>query len=158
MYMKGTPSACTGRRCEKHLFIFFLHLSSTQSTFQKVGQYCPTYNSGRYLLKMPQQGSIFSNISPGSPLGKSMTGKLVYNFPLMSMNYTSSLLPVPNSNDNYTVTLTRITAGTRALFYLSDMERQNYRNHRTSVCIDYADQSRILRRNKRGNKIQVQTR
>lgn len=119
MSMKGTPSARTGRRSEKHFFIFFLHLSSTQSTCQKVStfslkvvQYCPTHppdNRGRHLLKMPQQGSIFSCISPGSSLGKSMTGKLGYNFPLMSMYFTFSLLRVPNNNDNYTVTLTKIT-------------------------------------------------
>ena len=118
MSMKGTPSARTGCRSEKHLFIFFLHLSSTKSTCQKVstftlklGQYCPTHppdNMGRHPLKMPQQGSIFSYSSPGSSLGKSMTRKLVYNFPVMSMNFTSSLLRVPNNNGNYTVTLTRI--------------------------------------------------
>ena len=100
-------------------FSGFLHRSSTQSTFQKVstfplkvGQYCPTYppdNRCRHLLKMPQQGSIFSYNSPGSSLGKSMTGKLVYNFPVMSMNFTSSSIRVPNNNDNYTATLTRIT-------------------------------------------------
>ena len=103
--------------------IFFLHISSTQSPCQKVstfhlevGQYCPTHppdNRGRHLLKMPQQGSIFSYISPGSSLGKSMTGKLVYNFLVMSMNFTSSSLRVPNNNDNYTVTLTRITVHKR---------------------------------------------
>ena len=123
MSMKGTPSARTGCRSDKHLFILFLHLSSTQSTFQKVsifplkvGQYCATHppdNRGRHLLKMPQEGSIFSCISPGWSLGKSMTGKLVYNFPLTSMYFTSSLLRVPNSNENYTVTFTRITVHKR---------------------------------------------
>ena len=121
--IERTPSARTGRRSDKHLFIFFLHLISTQSTCHqvstfslKVGQYCPTHppdNRGRHLLKMPQQGSIFSYISPGSSLGKSMTGKLVYNYPLMSMNFTSFLLRLPNNNDNYTVTLTRITVHKR---------------------------------------------
>ena len=85
----------------------------------KVGQYCPTHppdDRGRHLLKMPQQGSIFSYISPGSSLRKSMTGKLVYNFPLMSMYFTSSLLRVPNSNDNYTFTFTRITVHKRCSF------------------------------------------
>ena len=119
MSMKSTPSARTGGRSDKDLSIFILHLRRTQSTCQKVskfplkvGQYCPTQpldNRGRHLLKMPQQGSIFSYISPGSSLGKSMTGKLVYNFPLMSMYFTSSLLWVPNNNDNYTVTFTKIT-------------------------------------------------
>ena len=123
MSMKGTASARTGRRSEKNLFIFFFHLSSTQSTCQKVStfplkadQYCPTHppdNRGRHLLKMLQQGSIFSYISPWSSLGKSMTGKLVYNFPVMSMNFTSSLPRVPNNNDTYTVTLTRITVHKR---------------------------------------------
>ena len=122
MAMKVTPLARTGRCSEKHLFIFFLHLSSTQSTCQKVstfplkvGQYCPTHppdNRGRHIFKMPQQGSIFSYISPGSSLGKSMTGKFMYNFPAMSMNFTSSLLP--NNNENYTVTLTRITVHKRS--------------------------------------------
>ena len=123
MSMKGTPSARTRHRSDKHLFIFFLHLSSTQSTCQKVstfplkvGQYCPTHpldNRGRPLLKMPQQGSIFSYIIPGSSLGKSMTGKLEYNFPLMSMYFSSLLLRVPNNNDNYTATFTRITVHKR---------------------------------------------
>ena len=122
MSMERTPSARTGRRSE-NLSIFFLLLISTQSTCQRVstlslnvGHYCPTNppnNRGRHLLQMPQQGSFFSYISPGSSLGKSITCKLVYNFPLMSTYYTSSLLRVPNNNDNYTVNLTRITVQKR---------------------------------------------
>ena len=114
MSMERTPSARTGRRSD-NLSIFFLHFISTQSTCQRVstlslsvGHYCPTNapdNRGRHLLQIPQQGSFFSYISPGSSLGKSMTCKLVYNFPLMSTYFISSLLRVPNSNDNYTVTL-----------------------------------------------------
>ena len=105
MSMERTPSARTGRRSD-NLFIFFLHLISTQSTCQRVstlslnvGQYCPTNppdNRGRHLMQMPQQGSFFSYFSPGSSLGKSMTSKLVCNFPLMFMYFTSSLLRVPN--------------------------------------------------------------
>ena len=117
--IESTPSARTGRCSDKHLFIFLLHLISTQSTCQKastfspkVGQYCPTHpldNRGRHLLKMPQQGSFFSYISPGSSLGKSMKGK----FLLMSMYFTFSLLRVPNNNDSYTITFTRITVHKR---------------------------------------------
>ena len=91
MFMERTPSARTGRCSAKHLFISFLHLISSQSTCQKVstfslkvGQYSPTHppdNRGKHLLQMPQQGSFFSHISPGSVLGKSTTDKLVYNFP-----------------------------------------------------------------------------
>ena len=119
--IERTPSARTGRRSDKHLS--FLHLISTQSSCQKastfspkLGQYCPTHppdNRGRHLLQMPQQGSFSSCISPGSSLGKSMTGKLVFNFTLMSMYLTSSLPRVPNNNENYTVTFTRITVHKR---------------------------------------------
>ena len=86
---------------DMYLFIFFLHLVSTQSTCPKVstfslklGQYCPTHppdNKGENVLQMPQQVSIFSYISPGSSLGKSMTSERVYNIPLMSMHFTSTL-------------------------------------------------------------------
>ena len=121
--IERTPSGRAGRRSDKHLFIFFLHLISTQSTCQKVstfspklGQHCPIHppdNRGRHLLRMPQKGSFFSCISLGSSLRTSMTGKLVYNFTLMFMYFTSSLLRVPNDNDNYTVTFTRITVHKR---------------------------------------------
>ena len=132
MSMERTPTVHTGRRAN-NLFFYFLrpsyqhpvHLQKVSTFSLKVGQYCPTHppdDRGRHLLKMPQQGSIFSYISPGSSLRKSMTGKLVYNFPLMSMHFTSLLLRVPNSNDNYTVTFTRITVHKRCSF-LRDMER-----------------------------------
>ena len=122
MSMERRPSVRIERSSD-NLFIFFLHLISTQSTCQRVstlslnvGHYCPTNppdNRGRHLLQMPQQGSFFLYISPGSSLGNQMTCKLVYNFPLMSTYFTSSLLRVPNNNDIYTVTFTRITVQKR---------------------------------------------
>ena len=66
------------------------------STFSlKVGQYCPTHlldNKGRNLLQMPEQVSIFSCISHGLSLKKSMTSELKYDFPLTAVYFPSSLL------------------------------------------------------------------
>ena len=42
-----------------------------------------------------------------------MTSELVYNFPLMSMQFTSTLLRVPNNNKNCTLTFTKITVHKR---------------------------------------------
>ena len=114
MAMKSTPSVRSGGRYDMYLFIFFLHAScqNPHHFSLKVGQYCPTHlrdNKGRDLLKMPQQVSIFSYISPGSSLRKSVTSELVYNFPLVTVYFSFLLLRVPNNSDNCTVTFSRIT-------------------------------------------------
>ena len=115
MFIERTPSARTGRHSDKHLFNFFLHLISTQSTCQKVstfslivGQYSSTHppdNRGKHLLQMPQQGSFFSYISPGSVLGTSRTDKLVYNFPwcpcISLFRYSEYQIKMTHSNFYY---------------------------------------------------------
>ena len=123
--MKGTPSARTRHRSEKNFFHFLppyqqhpVHLPESLHIPPR-SRAVLSYSSSRQQGHTPIENAptrinfLIMYISPGSSLGKSMTGKLVYNFFVMSMNFTSSSLRVPNNNDNYTVTLTRITVHRR---------------------------------------------
>ena len=126
------------RRAQDSIFSF----SSFVSTFSlKVWQYCPTHppnNKGGHLLQMLQQVSILSYISPGSFLGKSMTGELVYNFPLLSMYFTYTLLRIPKTDaKNCTVTFTRITVLKRCSALV--IWKRRTIDQRTFLFIDYAD-------------------
>ena len=125
MSMKGTPSARTGYRSEKHFFHFLPPYQQHPVPLPESLHIPPrsravlSYSSSRQQGQTPIENAptrinfLIMYISPGSSLGKSMTGKLVYNFLVMSMNFTSSSLRVPNNNDNYTVTFTRITVHKR---------------------------------------------